>query len=178
MSDSTVSMRQVVIVLLLSVFAGWFLLPALGSKIHKAVGEPVPDFSLPILVGGERDSRQSLHALRGKVVLMDFWATWCGPCRQSLPIVERLSREHAKENVAVLGINQGESAETVQSFFAGHDPGYAILSDADGAVSNQLGISGLPTVVAVDAQGKFRGALSGVVSYARLERLVQDAKAP
>ena len=171
-------MRQVGIVLLLSALAGWFLLPALGSKVRQAVGEPVADFSLPIIVGGDKDSRQSLHALRGKVVLMDFWATWCGPCRQSMPVVERLAREHAQQNLVVLGINQGESPETVQAFFAHHDPGYTILSDADGTVSSQLGISGLPTMVVVDARGKFRGAIAGVPSYARLERLVDEAGKP
>lgn len=78
----------------------------------------------------------------------------------------------------MLGINQGESPQQVQQFYAGHDPGYAILSDADSAVSSQLGVSGLPTLVVVDAAGKLRGSLSGLVSYARLERLVAEAGAP
>lgn len=171
-------MRQVGIVLLLSVLVGWFLLPALGARVRQAVGEPVADFSLPVIIGGDRDSRQSLQALRGKVVLMDFWASWCGPCRQTLPLVERLARERAKKNLVVLGINQGESAETIHGFFGDHDPGYTILSDADGAVSSQLGISGLPTVVVVDAQGKLRGSIAGAAPYARLERLVEEAGAP
>ncbi len=178
MSDSSFSMRQVGIVLLLSALVGWFLLPALGSRVRQAVGEPVADFSLPVIVGGDRESRQSLRALRGKVVLMDFWASWCGPCRQSMPIVERLARERAKQNLVVLGINQGESAETVRQFFAAHDPGYTILSDADGTVSSQLGISGLPTMVVVDAQGKMRGSISGVPSYTRLESLIDEAGKP
>ena len=116
MSDSSFSMRQVGIVLLLSALVGWFLLPALGARVRQAVGEPVADFSLPVIIGGDRDSRQSLQALRGKVVLMDFWASWCGPCRQTLPLVERLARERAKKNLVVLGINQGESAETIHQF--------------------------------------------------------------
>ena len=178
MSDSTVSLRQVGIVLLLSVLAGWFLLPALGSKLRQTVGEPVADFSLPVIMGGERGSRQSLHALQGKVILMDFWASWCGPCRESLPMIERLAHEQSKTNLVVLGINQGESLETVQQFYAGHDPGYTILSDLDGAVSSQLGVSGLPTLVVVDAQGKLRGSISGVAPYARLERLVAEAGKP
>ena len=165
-------------VLLISALVGWFLLPALGAKLHQSIGEPVADFSLPIIIGGDRSSRQSLRALRGKVVLLDFWASWCGPCRQSLPIIERLAREQSQKNLVVLGINQGESAEQVQQFYSGHDPGYAILSDADGAVSNQLGISGLPTLVVVDAEGKLRGSIAGVATYARLERLVAQAGAP
>jgi thiol-disulfide isomerase/thioredoxin len=178
MADSTLSLRQIGMVLLLSALAGWFLLPALGSKLHLAIGEPVADFSLPVIVGGDSSSRQSLGALRGKVVLLDFWATWCGPCRQSLPMIERLAREQGNKNLVVLGINQGESAEQVQRFYAGHDPGYAILSDVDSAVSTQLGVSGLPTLVVVDAAGRLRGSLSGVVPYARLERLVAEARAP
>ncbi len=178
MAESTLSLRQIGIVLLLSALAGWFLLPALGAKLHSAIGEPVPDFSLPVVVGGDTGSRQSLLALRGKIVLLDFWATWCGPCRQSLPLIERLAREHKKQNLVVLGINQGETAEIVQQFYAGHDPGYAILSDSDGNVSGQLGINGLPTLVVVDAAGKLRGSIAGVAPYARLERLVAEAGAP
>ena len=178
MSESTLSMRQIGIVLLLSALAGWFLLPALGAKLHNSIGEPVADFSLPVIVGGDKGSRQSLLALRGKVVLLDFWATWCGPCRQSLPMIERLAREHKKQNLVVLGINQGEDAELVQQFYAGHDPGYAILSDGDGNVSGQLGISGLPTLLVIDAAGKLRGSIAGVAPYARLERLVAEAEGP
>ena len=59
-------------VLLISALAGWFLLPALGSKLHRSIGEPVADFPLPIIIGGDNGSRQSLLALRGKVVLLDF----------------------------------------------------------------------------------------------------------
>ena len=178
MSESTISLRQIGVVLLLSALAGWFLLPALGTRLRHAVGEPIADFTLPVIVGGEKDSRQSLNALRGKVVLMDFWASWCGPCRQSLPIIEKLSHDLSQKNLVVLGINQGESPETIRQFYSGHNPGYSILSDADGTVSSELGIDGLPTVVVVDANGKLRGSISGVASYARLERLVADAATP
>ena len=178
MAESTLSLRQIGIVLLLSALAGWFLLPALGAKLHNSIGEPLADFSLPVIVGGDKGSRQSLSALRGKIVLLDFWATWCGPCRESLPLVERLAREHRKQNLVVLGINQGEKPEQIQQFYASHDPGYAILSDGDGNVSGQLGINGLPTLVVVDATGKLRGTIAGVVPYARLERLVAEAGGP
>lgn len=178
MSEPPLSMRQVGIVLLLSALAGWFLLPALGNRLNHKVGEMAPDFSLPVVMGGDAGSRQSLAALRGKAVLLDFWATWCGPCRQSLPMVERLAREHHKDSLVVLGINQGESAEQVRQFFAHHDPGYAILSDIDGAVSNEWGVNGLPTMAVIDASGKLRGSISGAPSYARLERLVAEAASP
>lgn len=175
MSESTISLRQIGFVLLISAFAGWFLLPTLGNRLRHSVGEDVPDFSLPVVLGGEKDSRQSLQALRGRIVLMDFWASWCGPCRQTLPAVEQLAKDSAQKNLVVLGINQGESPEAIRQFFSGHDPGYAILSDADGTVSNELGISGLPTLIVLDAQGKLRGSISGATSYARLERLVAEA---
>lgn len=175
MADKSLSMRQVGIVLLISALVGWFLLPALGNRLNRKVGEDAPDFSLPVVIGGDATSHQSLKALRGKVVLIDFWATWCGPCRQTLPLVERLAREHQKDGLSVIGINQGESPAQVKAFYAGRDPGYTIVSDADGAVSNEWGITGLPTLIAVDGSGKVRGSISGAPSYARLERLVADA---
>ena len=178
MSESSLSLRQVGSVLLISVLVGWFLLPALGTQLRHRNGEIAPDFSLPVMLGGDTNSRQSLAALRGKIVLLDFWATWCGPCRESLPLIERLAQEHGKKNLVVLGINQGESVEQVQRFYAGHDPGYTIVSDADSAVGGQFGVSGLPSMVVVDANGKQRSAVSGVPSYARLERMVAEAEVP
>jgi len=175
MSESTLSLRQIGIVLLIATFVGWFVLPSLGTRLSRKVGEPAPEFSLPVVIGGEPGSRQSLSALRGKVVLLDFWATWCGPCRQTLPLVERLAQEHRDESFVVLGVNQGESAEQIRRFYANRDPGYAILSDLDGAVSNEWGVSGLPTLIFVDKSGKLRGSVSGAPSYARLERLLEDA---
>jgi cytochrome c biogenesis protein CcmG, thiol:disulfide interchange protein DsbE len=178
MSESTISLRQIGFVLLISAFAGWFLLPALGNRLRHSAGDQIPDFSLPVVMGGEKDSRQSLQALRGKIVLMDFWASWCGPCRQTLPAVEQLARESAKKNLVVLGINQGESPETIRQFFSGHDPAYSILSDIDGKVSSELGVDGLPTLIVLDTQGKLRGSISGAATYARLERLVAEAETP
>lgn len=176
MSESTISPRQIGLVLLISAFAGWFLLPALGNRLRHSVGDQVPDFTLPVVLGGEKDSRQSLQALRGKTVLMDFWASWCGPCRQTLPAVEQLAKGSAKKNLVVLGINQGESPETIRQFYSGHDPGYSILSDIDGAVSTELGINGLPTLIVIDTQGKLRGSISGATTYSGLERLVAQAE--
>ena len=178
MSEPSLSLRQIGIVLLLSVAVGWFLLPGLGTQLRIKQGQAAPDFSLPVVVGGDPTSRQSLSALRGKVVLLDFWASWCGPCRQSLPVIEQFSRDHRQQHLAVVGINQGESVEQLQHFFADHDPGYVIVADGDGSVGTEFGVSGLPTLVVVDAQGKFRRAVSGVVSYARLERLVEEARSP
>jgi thiol-disulfide isomerase/thioredoxin len=178
MSESTLSMRQVGFVLLLSALVGWFLLPALGNRLSRKAGELAPEFSLPVVIGGDSGSRQSLSALRGKVVMLDFWATWCGPCRQTLPLVERLAQEHRKEPFVVLGVNQGEPAEVIQQFYAKRDPGYAILSDLDGAVSNEWGISGLPTLVFIDAKGRVRGSVAGAPSYGRLERLLAEAASP
>jgi thiol-disulfide isomerase/thioredoxin len=178
MAESNVSLRQVGIVLLLSALAGWFLLPSLGNRLTQKVGDLAPDFSLPIVIGGDNGSRQSLSALRGKVVLLDFWATWCGPCRQSLPLVERLAREHQKDSLVVLGVNQGESPDQIRAFFAQHDPGYTIISDADGAVSNTWGVSGLPTMIVIDKEGRLRGSIAGAPSYGRLERLFSEATKP
>jgi thiol-disulfide isomerase/thioredoxin len=178
MSESSISLRQIGLVLLLSALAGWFLLPALGNRLRHSVGDAVPDFSLPIVLGGEKDSRQSLQSLRGKTVLMDFWASWCGPCRQTLPAVEQLAKGSAKRNLVVLGINQGETPEAILQFYSGHEPGYSILSDLDGAVSNELGVNGLPTLIVIDKQGKLRGSISGATTYTRLERLVAEAEAP
>ena len=96
----------------------------------------------------------TLSALKGKVVLLDFWATWCGPCKASMPLIEELHREFAGREVVFLALNTGESnPDTARKFFT--EKGYTsrCLLEAD-AVSVAYGVSGLPTLLIVGRDGK------------------------
>lgn len=115
-----------------------------------AAGDAAPDFTLKDLGGKE----VTLSALKGKVVLLDFWATWCGPCKASMPLIEELHREFAGREVVFLALNTGESnPDTARKFFT--EKGYTsrCLLEAD-AVSVAYGVSGLPTLLIVGRDGK------------------------
>ena len=122
---------------------------------HKAspLNNPVPakNFSL----SDTDESTHQLSDLSGKVVVVNFWAVWCPPCREEMPSLERLRRKLADKPVAILAINQGEDAEQILSYLWGLDPvpEFPILLDSDMRVSAEWGVTGLPTTYIVDKKG-------------------------
>lgn len=119
-------------------------------------GKPAPDFELPLLDG----PRVSLQDFRGRFVLLDFWATWCSPCRKSMPMLEELQNEHAEELV-LLAVNMNESEETVRQFLEREGLDVTVLMDRDGAVGRAYGVVGLPTQVLIDPEGRTAFRLVG-----------------
>jgi peroxiredoxin len=115
-----------------------------------------PDFSLPRLGGGSL----RLAELRGRVVLMEFWATWCAPCRYSTPSMDVTYRKFRGQGVEVLLINAGESEETVRQW-AGARFAAPILLDRDGAAQAAFAVVGLPTLFVIDREGMIRYVQSG-----------------
>lgn len=97
-----------------------------------------------------------LSELRGKVVLINFWATWCPPCRRELPSLERLWRLLGSENFVVLAVDVAEDADTVFAFTGMLEPAptFPILLDRDSAVLGNWPVKGLPTTFVVDKKGR------------------------
>ncbi len=113
-------------------------------------GEMAPDFSLPDLSG----NTVTLTSYRGKkVVLMDFWATWCGPCRMAMPGLQDLQDKFKDRGLEILSVNQGETAEQVSSFIQRKKYTFHVVLDQDGAVGGKYGVKGIPTLVLVDKKG-------------------------
>ena len=113
---------------------------------------PARDFVLNDLDGKSR----RLSELRGKVVLVNFWATWCPPCRRELPSMERLWRLLNQEDFVVLAVNVGEDIDTVFAFTGMLEtaPTFPILLDRDSAVLKAWPVKGLPTTFVVDREGR------------------------
>ena len=134
------------------------------------VGEPAQDFSLQDLKG--RTFR--LRDLRGKIVLLDFWASWCGPCRIDLPHIEALQREHSREELVVLGVNS-ESAPLARSFMQRQGYSFPSLVDEGYEVSDQYQATSLPTIVIVDREGNIAAYLVGLQRESDLHRALAKA---
>jgi len=122
------------------------------------VGKVAPAFSLHDLTGVKR----SLVELKGKVVLLDFWATWCGPCRRELPTIQKLHQRYAARGLAIVGINCSETRSTAATFLRTNHYTIPTWLDADGVVQNQYGVDGIPTLVILDAKGTVVARLVGL----------------
>jgi protein SCO1/2 len=130
------------------------------------VGAPAPDFILPLLHGGSL----RLHSLRGKVVLLNFWATWCIPCRTELPRLEQAYRQLGPRGLVVVGIDREEDAQTVRTFSATRRVSFPMTLDRDGSVGYLYALFGTPTSFLIDRNGVIQYAHAGPISAASLAR--------
>jgi cytochrome c biogenesis protein CcmG, thiol:disulfide interchange protein DsbE len=125
-----------------------------------ALGHPAPLLSL----SGPAGQAVDLVALRGRPVVLNFWATWCPPCRSETPELARLSQRYAGQ-VVVIGVDQGEPAATVQAFMSEQGIGYPVALDQSGQASQAFAVHALPTTFFIDRAGVIRqiyiGPLSG-----------------
>jgi len=131
---------------------------ARAARLHQ-----LPDFSLTGLDG----KTVTPSDLRGKVVLLDFWETWCVPCRYQARILEGLWPDYQGSDVRFLAVDVSEDLEIVRRFVSKHPFNYPVVRDAEQKLSNQLGIVGLPSLVVVDRSGRIvyqKTGLSGADS--------------
>lgn len=116
------------------------------------VGRAAPDFVLASINGGD----ERLSSYRGKWVLLNFWASWCGPCRQETPDLQRL-QERRPDTLVILGVNQQETRDTAADFVDEYDLTYPIALDLSGQVSSTYRVGrGLPVSMLVDPTGVIR----------------------
>lgn len=124
---------------------------ALGLRApNEAVA--APEFSLSDLTG----KKVQLKALRGKLVFLNFFATWCGPCREEMPGMERLFRMHQDKGFVVLAVNMEESAKTVRPFIQQLKLSFPIVLDSEGAVTRDYGVRALPVSFLIGRDGNIR----------------------
>ena len=133
--------------------------PAAGPA--AMVGRPAASFT--VLTPDGR--RQSLATYRGRIVVLNLWASWCAPCRAEMPDLQRLYATYRSHNVVVLGVDQGESAERARAFAHSLGIRYPILVDKDQLYGSVYRGLGLPTTVIVDANGVVARGFDGQLSY-------------
>jgi cytochrome c biogenesis protein CcmG/thiol:disulfide interchange protein DsbE len=131
---------------------------------RSVVGSPLPALPLRTLDG----KTIILRARPGEVLVVNLWASWCPPCREEMPDLERFFRAFHARGVEVVGVDQGESAGTAGAFAHALGVDYPILLDPDEAYGRALSTFGLPTTAIVDRRGVVRIAVDGPLTYGRL----------
>lgn len=113
---------------------------------------PAPDFTLAARGGGS----VSLSQLRGQVVMINFWATWCGPCRQEMPLLDDIYRKYRKMGFTLLGVNVEPDARAAEEWLEQTPVSFPILYDPDSKVSKLYKVAGMPSTVFIDRKGNLR----------------------
>ena len=134
------------------------------------LGEPMPDFTLPDASG--QMVKFSDVCRQNKLVLINFWASWCTPCRMEMPQFERLYTTKKGEGFTLLAINVDKEREKADAYLKSKPVSFPVLIDKDGAVAKQLGLNALPTTILVGQDGKVIHVVEGVEPY--VEYLVEN----
>jgi peroxiredoxin len=138
-------------------------------SIAKGERKDAPDFDLPRLSG---DGRGSLASYRGKVVVLNFWASWCVPCRKESPLLERWHREIAGRGGTVLGVDVLDVSSDAAAFVREYHLTYPMLRDKGGDTLGDFGVIAYPETFVIDRQGRIAASRRGPVDAAFLRRAV------
>lgn len=141
----------------------------LESRLAQLPGTPVAK-QLPEVTVTAIDGRElALSDLRGRPVLINFWATWCPPCREEMPALERIEKRWKERGAAVVVVNFEEDGDTIRQYLAANGLALAVYQDEQGIVAEQLDITYLPTTLLVDAGGVIRSRTEGPLSAGQME---------
>jgi len=125
---------------------------ALAPVARAAAPAPAPDFTLPARDGGN----VRLSDLRGQVVMINFWATWCGPCRQEMPLLQQIQAKYEPLGFTLVGINVEPDSAAAITWLKQVSVSFPILFDQKNVVAEQFGVQGMPSSVFVDRAGNVR----------------------
>lgn len=144
-----------VLLALLSIYGPW---PTHGMGARPPiVGSPAPDFQLTDLHGHTRN----LGQYRGRVVLLNFWATWCKPCTKEMPAMQQAYDRFKDQGLVVVAVNELEDEQRVREHIQKHHHTFEVWLDPDNIVANMYGVVGLPVSVFIDRQGRIQRYVQG-----------------
>ena len=155
-----------------AILFGFLVLPRLSGTL---VGGPAPDFALDVIHGGQGPGRVRLSEQRGKLLLLDFWASWCGPCRAQTHVLDAIRKRYA--DLVIIGVNVSDAPDAAREYLAQVKPPWVVVEDSEGSAAGAYGAQALPTVVAIDREGKVFAVRRRFVPERELAAII-DGMAP
>ena len=123
-----------------------------GTATATGPAPAAPDFTLPARDGGE----VHLSELKGQVVMINFWATWCGPCRQEMPLLQQIHAKYEPLGFTMLGVNVEPDSAAAQNWLKGMAVSFPIVFDRKSEVSSIFGVEAMPSSILIDREGRIR----------------------
>ncbi len=168
------------LVALLFILLAWSLLHDEGGDLMKRANRgdrpSAPDFTLERL---DRSGQLELSSLRGKAVILNVWASWCGPCKEEAPYLEEVWQKNRARGLVVLGLDAKDFRADARRFAARYDLTFPLVYDGPGNAIDGFGVTGFPETFVIDREGKvvagFAGAVNGDDERLRLESAIRDA---
>jgi cytochrome c biogenesis protein CcmG/thiol:disulfide interchange protein DsbE len=142
----------------------WGLVARGAGARPAGIGRPAPAFDLRSLDGGD----VRLADMRGRVVVLNFWASWCGPCKGEAKTLEQTWRQYRSRGVVFVGVDYHDVAGDARRFLAHHDITYPTVQDGSGAIADRYGVSAVPETYFIDRRGRLVGVhIRGTVADQR-----------
>ncbi|KYD09310.1 thiol-disulfide oxidoreductase ResA [Heyndrickxia sporothermodurans] len=142
------------------------------SRGEIKVGDNAPDFVLQDMSG----AKHKLSDYRGKGVFLNFWGTWCEPCKEEMPYMVDLYKEFSKQGVEILAVNVGESNYLVNKFINNYELNFPVLIDKSRDVQNAYGIDPIPTSFFIDSSGKVKQIVVKTMTKKEIQHLMESIK--
>jgi cytochrome c biogenesis protein CcmG, thiol:disulfide interchange protein DsbE len=171
-SEEKSPLSSLSIVLAVGALALLAFFPRFKGSTSALEGKVAPDMSFSTLVNGSADSPHQLSGYKGHPVVLDFWATWCGPCTMQAPILDRIAKRYEKQGLVVLGVNVDDPPEVARMHALRQRLSYPIVVDPGRDASRKYGVEKLPSLVVLDREGKVVKYMTGLVDEASLDEVV------
>lgn len=141
------TLRSRAVLTIIAVVCGWCF------ALTASAADPVP---APSLILPSDHGQVDLAALKGRVVYLDFWASWCGPCRKSFPWMSDLQARYASQGLSVIAVNLDQDHAQVAKFLAAYPPGFTVAYDPQGTSAEHYDVQGMPSSYLIDRAGRIR----------------------
>jgi len=165
----------IAVLIALSALFGLAILPRLAPRDGGLRGKQAPEVSVPIVANGDPGARMAISQLSGQAVVLDFWASWCGPCVMQAPVLDRVARRYRDKGLVVIGINVDEPPDVARDYANKKGLSFPIAVDEGAHAQRSYSVRSLPCMVVIDRQSKIVAYVYGPVDERDLEEMVAAA---